>query len=217
MKKKEMKFPSLKEALETVPKIHGHVCTASYLGARMGLLAMKHIKLKRKRDLSVGVEVLTCAADGIAAATQCSFGGGRLTHLDHGKFSAIFGNWMTGEAIRIKLKPDVDIEHIGYGKILNMFYKDLPHITMEEAQKKKASLKKEEDALIEKWDKMGDDELFVIEKVDIDPNLLKAPLDQQYIPEPLNCESCGDITESSKTFLRNGKRLCKACAGAFGE
>jgi formylmethanofuran dehydrogenase subunit E len=217
MKKKEMKFPTLKEALDTVPKIHGHVCTASYLGARMGLFAMKHIKLKRKRDLAVGVEILTCAADGIAAATQCSFGGGRLVHLDHGKFSAIFGNWMTGGAIRIKLRPDVDTEHIGYGKILNMFYKDLPNITMEEAQQKKVGLKKEEDALIAKWDKMKDEELFILEKVDVDPNLLKAPLDQQYLPDPINCQSCGDITELSKTVLSHGKRLCRPCAGAFGE
>ncbi|RMF91382.1 MAG: hypothetical protein D6733_01245 [Methanobacteriota archaeon] len=217
MQKKEMKFPTLQEALETVPRIHGHVCSASYLGARMGLYAMKHLRLQRKRDLAVGVEILTCAADGIAAATQCSFGGGRLTHLDHGKFSAYFGNWMTGEAIRVKLNPAVDMEHILYGKTLNDFYRDLPNMTMEQAKRRKAELKKVEDRLIEKWDGMADEELFILEKADIDPNVLKAPLDQQYIPEPIQCAVCGDITESSKTIERDGQRLCKPCAGAFGE
>jgi formylmethanofuran dehydrogenase subunit E len=217
MQKKKMKFPTLKEALETVPKIHGHVCTASYLGARMGLYAMKYLKLKRKRDLAVGVEILTCAADGIAAATQCSFGGGRLIHLDHGKFSAIFGNWMTGEVIRVKLRPSVDMEHILYGKTLSHFYKDLPNMTMELAQNRKADLKKVEDALIEKWDKLSDDDLFILEKADVDPKLLKAPLDQQYIPEPVECALCGDVTESSKTVLKEGRKICKPCAGAFGE
>ncbi len=215
--KKEMKFPSLKEALETIPKIHGHVCTASYLGARMGLYAMKHIKLKRKKDLAVGVEILTCAADGIAAATQCSFGGGRLIHLDHGKFSAFFGNWMTKEAIRLKLNPAIDMEHVLYGNALSKFYHDLPKITMEDAKKRKADLKKIEDSLIEKWDKISDDELFILEKADLDPNILKAPLDQQYISKPIDCESCGDITESSKTIVKDGRSLCRTCAGIFGE
>jgi formylmethanofuran dehydrogenase subunit E len=215
VKKKEMKFPSLEEALQTVPKIHGHVCSASYLGARMGLYAMQHLKLERKRDLAVGVEILTCAADGISAAAQCSFGGGRMTLLDHGKFSAIFGNWMTGEAIRVKLNPNVDIDHIEYGKKLSQFYLALPKITMEEAQAKKKSLKKIEDRLIEKWGRIPENELFIIEEVSIDPNILKAPLDQQYIPDPVNCSSCNDITESSKTRLKDGKRLCKSCAESF--
>lgn len=211
-----MKFPTLKEALETIPKIHGHVCTASYLGARMGLYAMKHITLKRKRDLAVGVEILTCAADGIAAATQCSFGGGRLVHLDHGKFSAIFGNWMTGKAIRIKVSPAVDLEHILYGKALSEFYKDLPQMKMEEANRRKADLKKIEDSLIEKWDKIPDEKLFIVEDIKIDANLLKSPLDKQYISEPVQCGMCGDITERSKTIEEDGQTLCKPCGGTLG-
>jgi formylmethanofuran dehydrogenase subunit E len=212
---KKMKFPSLKEALETVPKIHGHVCTASYLGARMGLYAMKHLRLERKRDLAVGVEILTCAADGIAAATQCSFGGGRLVYLDHGKFSAFFGNWMSGEAIRVKLRPEVDMEHIEYGKKLSDFYRSLPAMPIEKAQKIKKGLKKIENALIDKWDKMGDEELFILQKADINPEILKSPLDQQYIPDPVRCASCSDITESSKTVKKNGKLFCKTCCGLW--
>jgi formylmethanofuran dehydrogenase subunit E len=50
-KKKEgpPKYPPLEEVLSIVPKIHGHVCTASYLGSRMALLAVKHLDLKRKK------------------------------------------------------------------------------------------------------------------------------------------------------------------------
>jgi len=211
-----MRFPTLEEALETVPKIHGHVCTASYLGARMGLYAVRHLRLERKRDLAVGVEILTCAADGIAAATQCSFGGGRLVHLDHGKFSAFFGNWMTGQAIRVKLRRDVDLKHIEYGRKLDAFYRMLPKLAREEADRRKAELKKEEDALIQEWDGMSDEELFIVEEVAIDPKLLKAPLDKQYIAEPVECEACGDVTEKSKTVLAGARRLCKPCAGRFG-
>ncbi len=182
----------------------------------MGLYAMKHVKLKRKKDLAVGVEILTCAADGIAAATQCSYGGGRLTLLDHGKFSAYFGNWMTGEALRLKLVQSVDREHIEYGKKLDKFYRDLPHMSMEKAQKRKANLKEIEDALIEKWDEIPDEELFIIEGTDLNPEILKAPLDQQYIPNPVECPVCGDITEHSKMIVKEGRRLCKPCAGVLG-
>jgi len=211
--KGKMKFPTLKEALETVPKIHGHICTASYLGTRMGRLAMNHIKLKRKRDLCVGVEILTCAADGIAAATQCSFGSGRMVFLDHGKFSAIFCNRMSGEAVRVKCKPEVDKEHIAYGTQLDRFYRSLDKVTMEEALADKRKLKKIEDALIEKWDKMADDEMFIVTKVSINPKDLLYPLDQQYIPDPTNCDACGDIVEKSKTCEKEGNRVCKVCAG----
>ncbi|MFQ6136585.1 MAG: FmdE family protein [Candidatus Hydrothermarchaeales archaeon] len=213
--KKEVKFPSLEEALETVPKIHGHICTASYLGTRMGLLAMEHIKLDRKRDLCVGVEILTCAADGIAAATQCSFGSGRLVFLDHGKFSAIFCNWMTGDAVRVKCEPGIDREHIAYGKQLDKFYRNLDKVTMEEAKAEKARLKKIEDALIEKWSDLSDDEIFTVTKVEINPKDLLFPLDQQYIPKPITCDGCNDVVEKSRTVAKNGRRLCKVCTGAI--
>jgi len=34
----------------------------------MALYAMKHLQLKRKKDLCAAVEILTCAADGIAGS-----------------------------------------------------------------------------------------------------------------------------------------------------
>ncbi len=204
-------YPTLKEALETVPKIHGHICTASYLGTRMGLYAMKHLKLERKRDLCVGVEVLTCAADGIAAATQCSFGSGRMVFLDHGKFSAIFCNWRTGEAIRVKCVKSVDREHIAFGAKLDRFYRSLDSKSMEKATAEREKLDELEDALIEKWDGMKDDELLIVSPVKIDPASLQYPLEQQYITHPVTCGKCGDIVEKTRTKLRNGKRICKTC------
>jgi len=205
------KFPSLKEALEVVPKIHGHICTASYLGTRMGLYAMKNIELKRKRDLCVGIEILTCAADGIAAATQCSYGSGRMVFLDYGKFAAIFANKQTREAVRITCRESVDREHINYGAKLAKFYQTLPEKTMEAALKEREELKKEEDALLEKWDKLSDKEIFIIQKIEIDPNELQAPLDQQYITFPVKCPKCGEITEKTKMKKIKGKLVCRRC------
>ncbi len=209
------KFPSLREALETVPKVHGHICTASYLGTRMGNLATKLIKLRRKRDLVAGVEILTCAADGIAAATQCSFGSGRLVFLDHGKFSAIFANQDTGEAIRIKPKPEIDEEHIAYGAQLERFYREYAKGNLEEAMKERKRLQEIENSLIKKWHAMSDAELFIVTRVKVDPEKLKYPLEMQYIPEPVKCSGCGDLTEASRTLQREGKVLCKPCAGEF--
>jgi formylmethanofuran dehydrogenase subunit E len=205
------RYPTLKEALETVPKIHGHICTASYLGVRMGLYAMKHLKLERKRDLCVGVEILTCAADGIAAATQCSFGSGRMVLLDHGKFSAIFCNWRTGEAIRVKCVKSVDREHIAFGAKLEEFYRTREKKTMEEARAERRKLNVIEDALIHKWDGMSDEELFLVSRVEVDSRNLQYPLEQQYIPNPVTCGECGDLVERSRTKLMDGRHLCKTC------
>jgi len=205
------KYPSLEEALETVPKIHGHICTASYLGTRMGLYAMKHLKLDRKKDLCVGVEVLTCAADGIAAATQCSFGSGRMVFLDHGKFSAVFCNWRTGEAIRVKCVKSVDEEHIDFGAKLEEFYRTREGKSMDEALAHREKLDEIEDKLIDKWSKTKDEDLFVVSRVEVDSKTLQYPLEQQYIPHRITCDQCGDIVEETRTSLKDGKRLCKTC------
>ncbi len=205
------KYPTLEEALKTVPKIHGHICTASYLGTRMGLYAMKHLKLERKKDLCVGVEVLTCAADGIAAATQCSFGSGRMVFLDHGKFSAFFCNWRTDDAIRVKCVKDVDEEHIDFGSKLEKFYRTREGKSMEDAMAERAKLDEIEGELIEKWSKMKDEELFVVSEVKVDSNSLQYPIEQQYIPHRVTCDQCGDIVERSRTKMEDRKRLCKTC------
>ncbi len=205
------KYPSLEEALATVPKIHGHICTASYLGTRMGLYAMKHLKLERKRDLCVGVEILTCAADGIAAATQCSFGSGRMVFLDRGKFSAVFCNWRTGEAIRVKCKKTVDEEHIAFGAKLEKFYRELDGKSMNVAKAERGKLDEIEEVLIAKWSGMSDNELFTSMRIAIDPQSLQYPLEQQYIPHPVTCGACGDIVEESRTVILDGRRVCRTC------
>ena len=209
------KYPSLEETLKIVPKIHGHVCTASYLGSRMALLGVKYLDLKRKKDLCAAVEILTCAADGIASATTCSFGSGRLVFLDHGKFSCIFCNWMTGKAVRVSLKPEIDKEHIAFGTKLNDFYIKLKERSMEEAKAVRKKLDAEEEVLVKKWHRMSDDELFIVTEVEVNPEDLKYPLDQQYMPEPVTCAKCRDITEKLKTMEIDGELLCKPCAGEY--
>ncbi len=212
-KKGPPKYPSLEEALKIVPNIHGHVCTASYMGSRMALLAVKQLDMKRKKDLCTAVEILTCAADGIARATTCSFGSGRLVFLDHGKFSAIFCNWQTGKAVRVSLKPEIDEEHIAFGTKLNDFYLKLEDRSMEEAKAAREKLDVEEAELMKKWHEMDDDELFIATEVEVNPEDLKYPLDQQYIPDPATCAECGDLVESSRTIEKGGERLCKPCTG----
>jgi formylmethanofuran dehydrogenase subunit E len=181
----------------------------------MALLAVTYLDLERKKDLCAAVEILTCAADGIASATTCSFGSGRLVFLDHGKFSSIFCNRRTGKAVRVSLRPEVDKEHIEYGKKLNEFYLKLKDRTLEEARNARAKLDEEEAKLIRKWHKMDDDELFIVTSVKVDPKKLQYPLDQQYITNPINCDDCGEYVESSRTITRNSEVLCKTCAGIF--
>jgi formylmethanofuran dehydrogenase subunit E len=209
-------YPDLAEVLEVVPKIHGHICTASYLGSRMALRAVKDLDIKRKKDLCAAVEILTCAADGIQAATCCSFGSGRLTFLDHGKFSAILSNRMTGEAVRVRPVPEVDAEHIEYGKQLEKFYRMQGQgASMEELKAERKRLKVIEDALIEKWGGMSDDNLLICTRVKVDPKDLMYPLENQYIPEPTKCPGCGELTERSRMIEGPDGTSCKACAGLF--
>lgn len=209
--KRAPRYPSLREALETVPKVHGHICTASYLGTRMGHLAVRLLNLRRKRDLVAAVEILTCAADGIAAATQCSFGSGRLVFLDHGKFAAIFGNLATGEAIRVKCAPSIDEEHIAYGRQLERFYRIYAKGDLEKALAERKRLQEIERQLILKWHRMSDSELFVVTRVEVDLSKLMYPLEVQYISSPERCSVCDELTEASR--LSGG--ICKLCSGEF--
>ncbi|MFQ6051143.1 MAG: FmdE family protein [Candidatus Hydrothermarchaeota archaeon] len=210
---KELKEMTLDEILETVRRVHGHVCTASYLGARMGMLALKKLDIKRKRDLCATVEVLTCAADGIASATNCSFGSGRLTFKDYGKFAAIFCDRRTGKTIRIRCREDVDEEHIRYGSELAKFYEKVDNLSDEEAEKWRKELFDIEDGLLEKWNKMGDDELFIVSEVKVNPEDMMYPLDTQYITNAIKCARCNDLVEERKTVEKDGKRYCRPCAG----
>jgi formylmethanofuran dehydrogenase subunit E len=168
-----------------------------------------------KKDLAAAVEILTCAADGIASATTCSFGSGRLVFLDHGKFSCIFCNWMSGKAVRVSLVPEIDKEHIAFGTRLSDFYVKLNERSLDEAKASREELDTHERKLIEKWHKMSDDELFIVKEVEVNPEDLKYPLDQQYIPTPVECAKCGELTEKMKTVERDGERLCRPCAGVF--
>jgi len=86
---------------------------------------------------------------------------------------------------------------------------------MNELLKERERLDAIEEKLIAKWSKMSDKQLFVLSKVEINPSDLQYPLAQQYIPSPINCSSCGELTEKSRTIKKNGKRICKVCAGVI--
>ncbi len=210
---KDLKGMTLEEILETVKRVHGHVCTASYLGARMGMIALRELDIKRKSDLCSSVEVLTCAADGIASATNCSFGSGRLTFKDYGKFAAIFCDRRTGKTIRIKCREEIDEEHIKYGAELAKFYEKVKNLSDEEAEAWRKELFDIEDGLLEKWNKLADDELFIISEVNVRPEDIMYPLNSQYITNAIKCAGCGDLVEKIKTIEKGNKRYCHPCAG----
>jgi len=72
-------MPSFSELLEACAALHRHLCPRQVLGVRMGLFAGQLLDLplpqphNSKRLLTI-VETDGCAADGVAAATNCWVG-----------------------------------------------------------------------------------------------------------------------------------------------
>ena len=77
-------------------EFHGHHCPFMPIGYRMGLAAMRELGVERVKDhgifalVEIGVgHPQTCMADGVMAATGCTYGKLLMERLGYGKMAAV--------------------------------------------------------------------------------------------------------------------------------
>ena len=186
---------SLDEYLRDAELAHGHLCAGQVLGVRMAMLGLEKLgindplgsKEDRKR-LVTFVEIDRCATDAIGVVTGCRLGKRALKFRDWGKMAATFVDVTTGKAVRVAAKES--------SKAL--------------ARTMHPELESKNQQQMLAYREMAEDDLFATRWVKVD---LQAEEFPGYKGERIVCAECGEGINFKREIQRDGKVLCRACAG----
>lgn len=188
----QLAIPSLKAVFTESSKAHKHLCPRQILGARIGLAGAKALMMdvpRNDKKMLVIVETDGCFVSGVQAATGCAVNRRTLRVEDIGKIAATLINIKTEEAIRIA--PQTDVREKAW------------HYAPKEASKRYY-------AMLHGYQLMPDSELLTLEPVKLERAvgsiISKAGM-------RVNCESCLEEIINEREVMRNGKVLCRSCAG----
>jgi formylmethanofuran dehydrogenase subunit E len=184
---------SLDDYLREAEQAHGHLCAGQVLGARLAMLGLEKLGIedprgKDRKRLVTFVEIDRCATDAIAVVTGCRLGKRALKFRDWGKMAATFVDVSTGKAIRIAAKES--------SKALARSMH--PEIESKNQQQMLA------------YREMAEDDLFTKQWVKVE---LPAEEFPGYKGERIVCSECGEGINFRREVLRDGRVLCRACAG----
>ncbi len=184
---------SLDEYLREAENAHGHLCAGQVLGVRLAMLGLEKLGIedprgKDRKRLVTFVEIDRCATDAIAVVTGCRLGKRALKFRDWGKMAATFVDVSTGKAIRIAAKES--------SKALARTMH--PEIESKNQQQMLA------------YREMPGDDLFTKQWVKVE---LPAEEFPGYKGERIVCAECGEGINFRREVLRDGRVLCRACAG----
>ena len=184
---------SLDELLVKAEAAHGHLCAGQVLGVRMAMLGCNRLGIEQPRGadrkrLVTFVEIDRCATDAVAVVTGCRLGKRALKFRDWGKVAATFVDLESGRAIRICAKESSKT-------VARQMH---PEIENKNQQQMLA------------YREMSNDDLFSEQwvKVTLPPEELPG-----YKGERIVCAGCGEGINFQREVRRDGKILCRSCAG----
>jgi formylmethanofuran dehydrogenase subunit E len=184
---------SLDEYLRDAESAHGHLCAGQVLGVRMAMLGLAKLGIEdpsgadRKRLVSF-VEIDRCATDAIGVVTGCRLGKRALKFRDWGKMAATFVDVSTGKAIRIAARESSKA-------LARTMHPEL-------------ASKNEQQMLA--YREMPESDLFDLQWVTVD---LPAEEFPGYKGERIVCAECGEGINFRREVERDGRVLCRGCAG----
>lgn len=186
---------SLSDYLRDAEQAHGHICAGQVLGVRMAMLGLQKLRIddpqnnkEARKRLVTFVEIDRCATDAVAVVTGCRLGKRALKFRDFGKMAATFVDVQTGRAIRVAAKES--------SKAL--------------ARQMHPELESKNQQQMLAYREMADDDLFTTQwvKVELPPEDFPG-----YKGERIVCDSCGEGINFRREVRRDGKTLCRSCAG----
>jgi formylmethanofuran dehydrogenase subunit E len=184
---------SLDEYAVAAEKAHGHMCAGQILGLRMAIYGMKLLAIdepegRDRKRLVTFVEIDRCATDAIPIVTGCRLGKRALKFRDFGKVAATFCDLKDDRAVRVVAR-----------ETSKALAKELyPGISDKNQQQMRA------------YREMPDEDLFTIEWVRVTLGPEEFP---GYKGERRICQDCGEGINFKREVIREGRILCKACAG----
>ncbi|MBI1738189.1 MAG: TraR/DksA C4-type zinc finger protein [Acidobacteria bacterium] len=181
---------SLDEYLELAERAHGHMCAGQVLGVRLAMLGVRELGLdpvKDRKRLVTYVEIDRCMTDAVALVANCRLGKRALKFLDWGKVAATFVDLQTGRAIRVVAKESAK------QKAREMF----PELDKEQGQQKAYRVMPDEEMFEKQWVRVA-----------------VRPEDLPGFKGPrVACAECGEGINFKREVLKEGRTLCRACAG----
>ncbi len=182
---------TLEEYVERANVAHGHTCAGQILGIRLALLGLRELgiddPIKERKRLVTIVEIDRCATDAVQLVTGCRLGKRALKFKDFGKVAATFMDLKTGRAIRIVAREE------SKQKARQMF----PGLEKEEGQRRA-------------YRQLPDDDLFTRQWVRVALSEEDMP---GYRAPRVVCAQCGEGINFKREVQRDGRLLCRACAG----
>jgi len=170
---------------------HKNLCPRQVLGVRMGRYAAQLLgfdPLQVKKRLLVIVETDGCFATGLSTATGCTIGSRNLRIEDYGKAAATFTDTQMRRSVR--LAPAA-----GARTLAGDYAPDMPDRWQ---------------AMLEGYQRMPDELLFSWQPVEL-CTTIEAVFSQPGIRT--TCETCGEEILNEREVVREGKTLCRSCAG----
>ena len=181
------------EYVELAQMAHGHICAGQILGLRMAIYGMKLLAIddpagKDRKRLVSFVEIDRCATDAVSVVTGCRLGKRALKFRDFGKVAATFCDLVEMRSVRIVAKES------SKQRARELY----PQVENKNAQQMQA------------YREMPEEELFDVQWVRVVLGPEEFP---GYKSERVVCEECREGINFKREVLRDGKVLCKACAG----
>src|SRR5581483_11328105 len=159
----------------------------------MAMLGLEKLGLTdpRGRDrkrLFTFVEIDRCATDAIGVVTGCRLGKRAMKFRDWGKMAATFVDIESDRAVRIAGKES----------------------SKQKARKLHPELESKNQQQMAAYREMSPDDLFDVQwvKVELPPEELPG-----YKGERIVCDECGEGINFKREVRRDGRTLCRACAG----
>jgi formylmethanofuran dehydrogenase subunit E len=188
-----MALKSFDEYVTLAEAAHGHMCAGQILGLRLAIYGVTLLGLddpagKDRKRLVSFVEIDRCATDAVPIVTGCRLGKRALKFRDFGKVAATFCDLQEDRAVRVVAKESS-----------KQRAKELyPEMQDKNAQQMRA------------YRELPEAELFDIEWV----RVRLGPEDMPgYKAARVVCAECGEGVNFKREVLRDGKTLCRACAG----
>src|SRR5256712_9388005 len=182
---------TLGEYLELAEQAHGHLCAGQVLGVRLAMLGLCELGIDdptadRKR-LVTYVEIDRCVTDAVAVVAGCRLGKRALKFRDWGQVAATFVDLKTGRAVRIAAKES------SKQAARELF----PELEKEAGQQKA-------------YAQLSDDTLFDKQwvKVEVPPEDLPGFKGPRVV-----CAQCGEGINFKREVVKDGRTLCRSCAG----
>ncbi len=184
---------SLEEYIALAEQAHGHMCAGQILGLRMAIYGMQLLGIEdptgrdRKR-LVTFVEIDRCATDAIPIVTGCRMGKRALKFRDFGKVAATFCDLQADRAVRLVARETSK-------QLAQTLY---PEIADKNQQQMRA------------YRELPDEKLFAGQWVRVTLGAEEFP---GYKGERHHCQECGEGINFKREVVRDGRVLCRACAG----